>query len=100
MNTTLNIFEIELGVIVLAMTEMNSSANSNKRHEPNHENDTVEIIPPFPIEIESFDNPDSFPELEFIIAGMEKPLQLHRKILAQASKMIKAMLNKRRGLRL
>ena len=100
MNTTLNIFEIELGVIVLAMTEMNSSANSNKSHEPNQENDTVEIIPPFPNETESFDNPDLFPDLEFIIAGMEKALQLHRKILAQASKMIKAMLNKRRDLRL
>ena len=58
------------------------------------------MVPPFPNETESFDNPDSYPDLEFVVGGMEKPLQLHRKILAQASGMVKAMLDVKRDLKL
>ena len=61
---------------------------------------TVEVVPSFPNDIESFDNPDSYPELEFVVEGMEKPLHLHRKILAHASGRAKEMLNERKNLRL
>ena len=58
------------------------------------------MVPPFPNETENFDNPDSYPELEFVVGGMEKPLHLHRKILAHASGKVKAMLDKRMDLKL
>ena len=57
------------------------------------ENDgMVELIPPYPNEIESFDNPETYPDLEFFVAGMEKPLQLHRRTLARASQWADEML--------
>ena len=52
------------------------------------------VNPPYYNEIESFDNPESYPDLEFFIPGMEKPLLLHRIILVRASDYIDAMLRK------
>lgn len=53
---------------------------------------TVSYTSPHKDELESFDNPGSYPDLEFFIVGMENPLLLHRKILAEVSEEIKALL--------
>lgn len=74
-----------------------SSVNTNRNQEQSGCEGTVEVVPMFPNETESFDNPDSYPELEFVVGGMEMPLHLHRKILANASGKVKAMLNEKKG---
>ena len=61
---------------------------------------TVELMTPYPNEIESFDNPKTYPDLEFVVAGMEKPLQLHRRILARASQWADEMLGRRKDTKL
>ena len=76
---------------------MSSVTNANTNREQSECEGTVEVVPPYRNDIESFDNPDEFPELEFVVGGMERPLQLHRRILAHASGTIKRMLNERRG---
>ena len=53
---------------------------------------TMEIGSPFSNEVESFNDPESFPDLKFVVSGMGEPLQLHKKILARASTTLKIML--------
>ena len=77
-----------------------SSVNTNKNQEQSGCEGTVEVVPPYLNDIESFDNPDKYPELEFVVGGMERPLHLHRRILAESSGKVKAMLNERKGLKL
>ena len=79
---------------------MSSVINTKRNQEQSECEGTVAIISPYHNDVESFDNPDEFPDLEFVVGGMEKPLQLHRRILAHASIKIRAMLNERRGQRL
>ena len=79
---------------------MSSVINANTNREQNECDSTVAIISPYHNDVESFDNPDEFPDLEFVVVGMEKPLQLHRRILAHASGKVKGMLNERRNLKL
>ena len=79
---------------------MSSVINTNRNQEQSGCEGTVEVVPPFPNETESFDNLDSYPDLEFVVVGMEKPLHLHRKILAHASGKVKAILDERRDQRL
>ena len=65
-----------------------------------HQSEKMEIESPFPKEVESFNNTDSFPDLEFVVPGMGEPLQLHKKILAKASTRIKEILKNNKGKRL
>ena len=39
----------------------------------------MEIESPYENEVDSFNNIDSFPDLEFVVPGMEHPLLLHKK---------------------
>lgn len=39
-----------------------------------------------------FDNEDTFPDLDFIITGLERPLKLHKNILSQTSELVKGIL--------
>ena len=48
--------------------------------------------PPFKNNTELFDNKDMFPDLEFVVAGLEKPLLLHRVIMAKSSKFVEGLL--------
>ena len=45
----------------------------------------------------SFNKEDTFSDLDFIIAGLEKPLKLHRNILSQTSKAVEEILKKKHG---
>ena len=76
---------------------MSSVINTNRNQEQSECEGTVEVVPPYRNDIESFDSPDEFPDLEFVVGGMERPLQLHRKILAESSGKIKAMLGERKS---
>ena len=60
----------------------------------------MEIESPFPNEVESFNNTEFFPDLVFVVPGMDEPLQLHKKILAKASTRIKEILKNNKGERL
>lgn len=73
-------------------TEMTSLRNSNK----NREQDTkvVELQSPYSYDVESFNNPEMFPDLEFSIRDRES-LLLHRKTLANASIQIREMLQQK-----
>lgn len=58
------------------------------------ESATITLSPPASINQNThlFDNEDTFPDLSFIIFGMEKPLKLHKIILSQTSKLVKEIL--------
>ena len=56
---------------------MSSAINATKNQEQSECEGTVAIVSPYNNDIESFDNPDFYPELEFVVGGTEKPLQLH-----------------------
>ena len=79
---------------------MGSVISAYTNQEQSECEDAVEVVPPYHNDVESFDNPDKFPDLEFFVGGMERPLQLHRRILAESSVYIKAMLNKQKDLKL
>ena len=53
---------------------------------------SITINSPFGSVIDLFDNEDTFPDLTFVIPGLEKPLELHRGILGQRSKLTKGLL--------
>ena len=57
----------------------------------------MEIETPFPNEVESFNNTESFPDLVFVVPGMDGSLSLHKKILAKASTTFKDLLKKHPG---
>ena len=57
----------------------------------------MEIESPFPNEMESFNNDELFPDLTFVVPGMDGSLSLHKKILAKTSRTIKAMLKDHPG---
>ena len=79
---------------------MSSKADSKRDQEQDEDNRTIDVVSPYFNEIESFDNPETFPDLEFFVAGMEKPLLLHRKILAKTSGCLRTILKERRDQRL
>ena len=60
----------------------------------------MEIESPYENEVDSFNNIDSFPDLEFVVPGMEHPLLLHKKILAKTSNKIREALMNNPGYRL
>ena len=63
-------------------------------------NTYLEIESPYPNEVESFNNTELFPDLEFVVPGMEETLWLHKKILAKASTNIMKILKNTPGKRL
>ena len=59
---------------------------------------TVDIIlpPTYDYNLGAFDNEDSFPNLTFVINGLEKPLRLHKITLVKVSKYIERVLKEKR----
>ena len=57
----------------------------------------MEFGSPYINEVESFNNPESYPDLTFVVPGMDGSLFLHKKILAKASIKIKEMLKDHPG---
>ena len=53
------------------------------------EDETVEVMSHFPDQVWKFDNMDSYPDLEFVVAGLPEPLKLHRATLAETSEYLK-----------
>ena len=79
---------------------MSSVENRNKCQEQGGNEGTVEVIPPYAPMIENFDNPDTHPDLELAVTGMEKPLQLHKCTITHASKRLHEILRERKDMRL
>ena len=79
-------------------SEMSSAANAHRGQEQSGNEGTVDLVPPLSYynEIESFDNAEKYPDMELVVTGMPKPLQLHRKIIATASGCFKTMLKGRK----
>ena len=50
------------------------------------------LVSVFSDEVESFDNEDSFSDLKFVIGGLEKPLLLHKRILAKGSSLVQKIM--------
>ena len=65
---------------------MSSQSNSTQTAE------TLTVKSPFSVTIEWFDNEEYFPDTEFIIPGVEKPLRLHAPVLVRASQVFVALL--------
>ena len=79
---------------------MSSKADSKKDQEQGEDKRTVDVVSPYFNEIESFDNQEAYPDLEFFVSGVEKPLNLHRRILAKASECLGTMLKERKDQKL
>ena len=77
-----------------------SSIGDSKSLKQRGNEDTVKLVPPFHNRIEFFDNEDMGPDLEFVVAGMEKPLQLHAWILTRTSKWLDETVKGRKGIQL
>ena len=58
------------------------------------EGPTITLSPPdsFKRNGDLFDNENTFPDLDFIITGLERPLKLHKNILSQTSKLVEEIL--------
>ena len=76
---------------------MSFAPNHDESREQNWEGCTVEVVSPFQNNVQSFDNPSQFPDLELVVGGLGQPLTMHRKILADASERLKQLLLPLRG---
>ena len=58
------------------------------------ESPTITLSPPESISRNAhlFDNENTFPDLDFIIPGLERPLKLHKTVLSQTSKLVEGIL--------
>ena len=79
---------------------MSSAANAHRDQEQGGNEGTVDLVPPYHIVIESFDNAEAYPDMELVVEGMPKPLQLHKCILTRASQWADKMLRGQKGTRL
>ena len=82
--------------------EISFVVNSNSNQEQGGNEGTVDLVPPLPYhnEVESFDNAEKYPDMELVVEGMSKPLQLHKRILTRASRWADEMLRGRKDTRL
>ena len=55
--------------------------------------DQVEVKSPYPQDVDSFNNQESFPDLEFVIPGLSESIWVHKRTLAKTSRSLKATLN-------
>ena len=76
------------------MSNKDTLAMDKEREEPEEENTTITLSPPssFTRNGHLFNKEDTFPDLDFIIAGLEKPLKLHKNILSQTSILVAGLL--------
>ena len=79
---------------------MSFAANAHSHPEPNGNEGTVNLVPPYHNMIESFDNADKYPDMELVVTGTTKPLLLHKWILTHASQWADEMLRGRKDTRL
>ena len=81
---------------------MSSAVNTCSNQEQSENEGTVYLVPPlsYTNEIESFDNAEKYPDMELVVTGMSKPLQLHKCILTRASQWADKMLRGRKDPRL
>ena len=79
---------------------MSSAANAHRDQEQGGNEGTVDLVPPYHIVIESFDNAEAYPDMELVVTGMSKPLQLHKWILTRASQWADKMLRGQKDTRL
>ena len=79
---------------------MSSVAISNKIQEQGGDKGTVKVVPPYPNQVDGFDNKDADTDLDIAVGGMVRPLHLHKKILANASGYFRTMVKERRDLKL
>lgn len=56
--------------------------------------DQVEVKSPFPQDVTSFNNQESFPNLEIVVQGLSESIWVHKRTLAKASKSLNALLHK------
>ena len=71
---------------------MSSVGHSHRNEEQRADESTVEIVPPYAKEIESFGNEDAHADLKLVVEGMENPLKVHKWILARASRRLDEVL--------
>ena len=79
-----------------------SSIGDSKIQKQSGNEYTVEVVPPFSDMnmIGIFDKEDTGPDIEFVVTGMAKPLQLHGWILTRTSKRLDEIVKGRKGIRL
>ena len=77
-----------------------TNATRKRMSEEKQEQSVLEVESPFPHNIDRFDgernNEDSFPDLEFVVPGLDKPLMLHRFVLVPVSELVRNVLKCKR----
>ena len=56
------------------------------------EEETLTLASVFSVDVESFDNEGMFPDLKFVVAGLERPLLLHKHTLAKGSLLVQRIM--------
>ena len=54
---------------------------------------SISLKSPYGDNADLFNNEEFFPDMELVVAGMEKPLMLHKGIMAKGSQLVKGLLN-------
>ena len=76
------------------MRNENTFTMTEEREEREEKSPKITLSPPesFNKNADSFNKEDTFSDLDFIIAGLEKPLKLHKNIISQTSMLAKTLL--------
>ena len=76
------------------MRNENTFTMTEEREEREEKSPKITLSPPesFNKNADSFNKEDTFSDLDFIIAGLEKPLKLHKNIISQTSMFAKTLL--------
>ena len=76
------------------MSNQNKLTMTEEKEEQEEESTTITLSPPpsFNRNGHLFNKEDTFSDLDFIIAGLEKPLKLHKTIISQTSKLAEGIL--------
>ena len=63
-----------------------------QKHTMEQKETQISLESPFKNNTELFNNKDMFPDMEFVGPGLERPLLLHKGIMAKTSKFVQGLL--------
>ena len=81
----------------LFLNNEDMSTMDEEREEREEESPTITLSSSFSQNGHLFNKEETFSDLDFIIAGLEKPLKLHKNILSQTSKLVDGILKARQA---
>ena len=74
------------------------SSKGNSTSENRNVGESVTVKTPYPNLIVNFNNPKKYPDVNFVIPGIEAPFRLHRPTLADASTALESMFDAKQSM--